>query len=433
MRREWPGIDALRLDKFYLFIRRFINCLFHLLKNNGFDVQITNSFMCVLENETFLANDKFLGNGVSYHVVSVFLDEFKVFLPVGVEVLEVVFRPFFAVMGKSRDKVLVGKVKCSVFDVLLKMGRELLVRRKMGDLDVDIGEETVNFGAIALVLGFSGKLYDLGSSPDCLQWNKKILFGLHGQFLKLEKDLKASGIEVLISVPVVKDDNEVPQLIPIDDMNNSSKNNKKAKKGSDGSKKKSKKKNGTLTNEEDDKENENVVIANGGSLIDEMTTDGNVVPFNESVISNLQMQFEKVAAEVGMEKDGASSIDSPKIKKRKRGRSKDGREPRNRSENATVEADAAAKSGEKSAKKVRFSIKNNLVWKPQSPMPPQSLRLPPSATPRGSALKKGIPPGPIREMPSATKKVGKQKKGRKVMKTVSPAIKRLRKLQALSI
>jgi len=56
---------------------------------------------------------------------------------------------------------------------------------------------------------------------------------------------------------------------------------------------------------------------------------------------------------------------------------------------------SAGKSAQRKVKRVRFSLKNNLVWKPYSPLPPESLRVPPSATPRGSALKKGVPPGPI--------------------------------------
>lgn len=56
---------------------------------------------------------------------------------------------------------------------------------------------------------------------------------------------------------------------------------------------------------------------------------------------------------------------------------------------------SAGKSAQRKVKRVRFSLKNNLVWKPYSPLPPENLRVPPSATPRGSALKKGVPPGPI--------------------------------------
>jgi hypothetical protein len=49
----------------------------------------------------------------------------------------------------------------------------------------------------------------------------------------------------------------------------------------------------------------------------------------------------------------------------------------------------------KKSKKVHFSLQHNIVWRPSTPLPPHDLRVPPGATPRGSALKKGIPPGPI--------------------------------------
>jgi len=173
------------------------------------------------------------------------------------------------------------------------------------------------------------------------------------------------------------------------------------------------------------------------------TGDESNLIFNESVISNLRMQFEKVAEEVGLGIDVSASVDSPEatigttdLKKRKRGRSialKDAPiQDLSDDKDEFERASAAAKGSEKSAKKVRFSMKNNLVWKPQTPLPPQNLRVPPSATPRGSALKKGVPPGPIREITPLMKKV-KQKKGRKGIKTISPAIKRLRKLRTLSV
>jgi ribosomal RNA-processing protein 1 len=60
------------------------------------------------------------------------------------------------------------------------------------------------------------------------------------------------------------------------------------------------------------------------------------------------------------------------------------------------------------------------------------LRIPPSVTPRGSALKKGVPPGPIREMPLQTKKA-KVKKGRRTIIGVVPSVKRLKKLRSLSV
>lgn len=77
----------------------------------------------------------------------------------------------------------------------------------------------------------------------------------------------------------------------------------------------------------------------------------------------------------------------------------------------------------KCAKGVKFSMMSNLVWKPNKPMPPQSLRLPPSVAPNGSALKQGVPLGPIRETPPTVKKIKTKvrsvKKIRIGVKTVS--------------
>ncbi|KAJ9689383.1 hypothetical protein PVL29_014862 [Vitis rotundifolia] len=459
MRREWPGIDALRLDKFYLLIRKFMNNFFLVLKNNSWDLEISKRLIVVLE----LEDGRFSGNGVGYHVASVFLEELRPFLPVRREIVSVLFEPFVEVMGRSADKVLVGKVKSNVFDFLVRMGQRLLEVRRLGGDEGGDGD-AVAFGTLAVGFGFSKKFYELGSAPDCLQGNRKVLFGLHEDFAKLEKDFASARIE--ISIPEVDncDEDGVPTLIPIaqpevevegasevvENVGNgsarkASKKSKKLKKVSGGSEKKNKmkkKKSPDLVSENsatvDD--NENVTVPNDENSNCEPTSDRSLIDFNESVISNLQMQFEKVAAEVGLGNELMGLCDSPTrpvngtvSKKRKRAKNNNEHDVSSQGDD---ESSALAKSKGKSAKKVKFSIKNNLVWKPQSPLPPQSLRLPPSVTPRGSALKKGIPPGPVREMPQ-TKKVKKRakslKKGRNGIKSISPAIKRLKKLQSLSI
>lgn len=487
MRREWSGIDFLRLDKFYLLIRRFLYHFFLVLKKNSWDLELSSRLMGVLEEKTLLATDKHPAQGVNYHISEVFLQELKPFLPIRLETLDVLFNPFLSLMKKSADKVLLNKIKFGIFDFLLRSGEKLLELKKAGN-DVDSGNQVELFGTIALTFGLSTKFFNLGSSSDCVQGNRKLLFVLHEDFLKLEKDLVNSGIE--IPVPQVNED--VSDLIPITGLqvaasevslepvevvpmvsngllaNKPSKKNKRAKRVSDGTRKKSKKnknvvsdsvvlENSPTSNENNDdmsiangenstedpevKNKDGSITSNGEISNGDLTNNGNLITFNESVISNLQMQFEKVAAEVGMGMDGVSSFELPTAssvnrtvsKKRKRAKSIDGQtHDLGLSSQGVLGGRATGKSGDKSTKKVRFSMKNNLVWKPHSPLPPQSLRLPPSATPRGSALKKGIPPGPIREIPPTTKKVKKRassvKKGRKI-----PAIKRLRKLQSFSV
>ncbi|XP_022720916.1 ribosomal RNA processing protein 1 homolog [Durio zibethinus] len=462
MRREWNGIDKLRLDKFCLLIRRFLNCFFSMLKKWSWDLDLSRRSIRVLVDGTFLADDKFNGNGVNYHIALVFLEEIRRFLPVKKEVVEVLLEPFVGIMGKVSDKVLVGKIRSNVFDVFVKMGRRLLELKRSGE-EVDEGDDVVVLGTISLIMGFSTKFYELGSSVDCYQGNRKVVLALHEEFLKLENDMTSLGFD--ISIPEGNEgdeEDEVPELIPIANkievdgsndvlepvevnVNGTAKKvlkeSKKAKKVTEGSGKTTKKcKDAECSTA--DQENDSLVPAESSSSTIEKNGDGDLIAFTKSVILNLQLQFEKVAAEVGLNSDVGNACNLPKVngavsKKRKRAKSTDGRKSQNGelTSQGDGEGGGTAKSGENSTKRVRFSMKNNLVWKPHNPLPPLSLRLPPSVTPRGSALKKGIPPGPIREMPPMTKKVKKAKsvkKARKVKKSMYPLAKRTKKLKSMS-
>lgn len=477
LRREWPGIDRLRLDKFYLLIRRFVKALFDLMRLRKWDVGVLGEYFGVLESDALLADDKLLGNGVNYHVASVFLEELaRVGFPVRKEVVDLILGPFFAVLMRGSDKILLGKVKSNVFDELVKAGTEVLSKKKLGE-DCDESNGNALLGVVALKMGLSGKLYEVTSSVDCIQGNRKIVLALHEQFLKLEKELESSGIE--IGIPEYNDDDddddaEVPQLIPIDfdagednmdggsqegaeDVvrddqldNGMERKSKKAKKGKDGDekkkKKKKKRKDGNTAEENGDlirivgSENMQLDSGSGDILSDFMENE-----LSETVILNLQKQFEKVAAEMDSESDDDSDPSfapviakkpSKRAKRAKRAKMGHDQELGDANTNGTADGgydDADGKSGEKSGKKVRFSMKNNLVWKPQTPLPPESLRLPPSVTPRGSALKKGVPPGPVVEMLPAKKKAKAKKKAQNRLKArPSTMIKRRKKVQTRS-
>ncbi|XP_038875379.1 ribosomal RNA processing protein 1 homolog [Benincasa hispida] len=467
MRREWAGIDALRLDKFYLLIRRFLHQFFALLKKHSWDLELCRCSVQVLEERVFFADDKFHGNGVNYQIASVFLEELKPFLPLQKEVIDVLFKPFLCSMVKLPDKVLLGKIKSNLFDVILKMGKQLLDRRKCGD-DVDSGDDIVVFGTISFTNLFSTTFYELGSSPDCCQGNRKVLFAMHEEFQKLEKDFISSGVEISLPGLQEQDGDEVPTLVPVsseeeapseismvdvdvnaDSTDKALKKQKKSKKATDDSGKKKAKKakkakettNGisdlVSENTPVNKDNENIVVANGENSNNEQISDGNMITFDETVISNLQMQFERAAAEADFEDSFASPVMSANgsVKKRKRAKNVDGSQKHEvvLSSQVDAEGNTAAKSEEKSVKKVRFSMKNNLVWKPHNPLPPESLRLPPSVTPRGSALKKGIPPGPILEFPATTKRTKRRAVAMRAKKGVrSLPVKRLKKLKSKS-
>ncbi|GAB2267426.1 hypothetical protein Dimus_002409 [Dionaea muscipula] len=446
MRREWPGIDRLRLDKFYLLIRVFIRHFFLLMKKENWDLGVLENYMRVLEQRVLYAavEDKDLGYGVSYHIVSVFCQELMPFLPLRLDALNVLFDPLVHVLGRTDNKVLVSKVKSDVFDCLLRNGRGLLGAKKSG-AEVVSKDEVVLLGTVAIVMRFSSRFYELGSAPDCVQGTRKALFDLHQTFLKLEKDVESSGIDIISFHENGGED--VPQLIPINESHPPKAKAKMDEDASDRPKKKSKKDKKVSKKEKLKRAIEASCDGDGG--VDEPADGMNsIITFNETAISNLQKQFEKVAEEAGLDEDGtSSSLESPippppqgncKVaKKRKRAAAKTIDHQVNAEGDDGVgddDDDDVPVSGEGSVKKVRFSMKSNLVWKPHTPLPPQSLRIPPSVTPRGSALKKGIPAGPVREITPERKKMKRKlKRGRKLATTASPAVKRLKKLITMSV
>lgn len=380
--------------------------------------------------------------GFSYHVVEIFLEELIKFLPVTKETLEVLLAPFLRILENSVDSSLVNKVRTDVFAKFLVNGGKYLGLKKGGD-EIEKGSEVELFGYIGLIMGFSKDLLDLAKKEETVQENKKILHELRDGFFKLEKDLEKSCIE--ISLPST----EIPiEVMKIENGEGSGeKLSKKRKKNKE--KKNKKKKLKTKENME-----EQLVRGSNIEELEEITDSGtienkenergneNMINLDENVISNLQKQFEKVAAEAGMSAESKYEIETPKItRKRKKAKSADKLEMSSELELSSEDGnmDTNGENISSSVKKVRFSMKSNLVWKPSSPMPPHDLRLPPSATPRGSALKKGVPPGPVRDISSPAamkKKKPKAKSAKKVLlkgsKSPSMAVKRLRKLQSLS-
>ncbi|GAB2219122.1 hypothetical protein Droror1_Dr00006751 [Drosera rotundifolia] len=446
MRREWAGIDRLRLDKFYMLIRVFVRGLFGVLKREGWDLGVVGEYVGVLEERVMKGSveDKGLGFGVSYHVAAIWCGELKGFLPVKGDVLEVLFGPFVRVLGRESDRVLVAKVRGDVFECLLRHGRELLEAKVEGK-ELDSRDEVVLLGTVGVVMRYSKVFYEMGSRADCVQGNRKVVFDLHKGFLKLEKNVESSGVVILIPErgDGNDDEEEVPQLIPLngkvqrlgDVVRKVGKQSKKDKKASKIKKSKKKLKGvadliEACTNDDN---NDEMIVSNDENMDSEPS-----ISLNEAVISNLQQQFEKIAKEAGLDEDGTTSLvplttqANGKLSK-KRKRAKSVAKEKSSSCLPNAEGDGASTIGEKTAKKVKFSMKNNLVWKPHTPLPPQDLRIPPSVTPRGSALKKGVPPGPVREISPEKKKMKKKKskKARKLAKSL-PAVKALKKIYVAS-
>ncbi|KAL5215150.1 hypothetical protein ABZP36_004302 [Zizania latifolia] len=464
LRREWAHIDTHRLDKFYLLNRRFLHHAFLLLSAHSFAPDLTSQVISILSEKVLLpeADNVAAGSprGLGYHVAEVFVDELLPVLPVSLQTMELLLSPFFTVLEKSSDRVMVAKVKSSVFNSFLDSGKQLLEMMKKGE-EVEKGSAEEKLGKVGLLFGFCKRFADIGAKVETVQANRKVLFGLRDEFMKVEKGLELSGVEIAVPESESTEEPVVTGVVNGMDLDEVKveKKKKKAKKASlvksekgGAEDLKQEKKVKEKKEKKKKKKQKKAEVVDGGDVTEHSTdtpaeedqhmVDGtDAITFDEAMMSNLQKQFEKAAAEAGMVNGGSSSSASPgkpvggkAAKKRKRVKSVDRLSEVSDGDDGISEGNVLSQDGEKSGKKVRFSMKNNLVWKPHNPLPPQCLRLPPSAIPRGSALKKGVKPGPIKETPTPVKKTKpKAKSAKKVLKkNPSLAVKRLRKLQSLS-
>ncbi|KAJ3085822.1 hypothetical protein HK102_013797 [Quaeritorhiza haematococci] len=76
MVREWYGIDRLRLDKFYMLLRKMHRATFQYLNvTAAWDETVVKHFVGILQAGVLKPNDMKNPNGLTYHVVDVFLEE----------------------------------------------------------------------------------------------------------------------------------------------------------------------------------------------------------------------------------------------------------------------------------------------------------------------------------------------------------------------
>jgi ribosomal RNA-processing protein 1 len=347
LRREWTHIDIHRLDKFYLLNRRFLNHSFLLLSANSFAPDLTSQITSVLSEKALLpeADNVITGSsrGLGYHVAEAFLDELLPVLPVSLQTMDVLLAQFFTVLEKSSDRIMVSKVKNGVFDRFLESGKQLLQSLKNGE-EVEKGSAEEKLGKIGLLFGFSKKFLDIGAKTETVQANRKVVFGLRDAFVAIEKGLQLSAIEIPVSEFVVA---EVPVVATVDaDMDlGEAKVQKKKKKA---------KKAALVEGEEEGKDSKHEKKIK-----------------KDKKEKKEKKKKKKVKGEDVMEQstDAPAEFNGKTEKKRKRSESAE------KSSEASDGDDGSdgivAEDGEKNGKKVRFSIKNNLVWKPHNPLPPE--------------------------------------------------------------
>ncbi|CAK9253745.1 unnamed protein product [Sphagnum jensenii] len=406
MRREWGGIDRLRLDKFYLLLRQVLVRVFAVLRKREWEDSTVEKFMNALLERALLVKNEFPALGINLHMTDIFLDELRKVQPLSSHTLGLMLEPFYSTIAASSDKSLLKRVRERVFDSLLEDAQGFLSRKQESKLD----REDETFGAQVLSLPVVTRLFALASAATTRQANQKVLYEICDGFRKLEKLVVAAGVDISSlkaeqALAVHRYDGNVGDGLEMASgmLQDKQKKSKAvgAHEDTEGlSKKKRKVKDVGIGFQQTGEEIRDSSLVRGSESSVDISIDG-------AVISNLEQKFALINDQESFEsKFGSflSPFNTGSKKKRKRGKKGEESEPSSGAEvmqllPSQVDTPATGRNSSAKKKKVRFMLKNNLVWK-QGPLPPQSMRTPPAATPRGSALKKGALPGPIHSSPS---------------------------------
>ncbi|KAK9457843.1 hypothetical protein V1511DRAFT_491013 [Dipodascopsis uninucleata] len=73
--REWSKIDVLRMDKFYLLLRRFVNAMFRRLLTDKWNAREIKSFNDVLQEFPLNPTNTGISDGIRYHMIDIYVDE----------------------------------------------------------------------------------------------------------------------------------------------------------------------------------------------------------------------------------------------------------------------------------------------------------------------------------------------------------------------
>uniref|UniRef100_A0A672HWL8 Ribosomal RNA processing 1 n=1 Tax=Salarias fasciatus TaxID=181472 RepID=A0A672HWL8_SALFA len=137
VKREWTGIDRLRMDKFFQLVRFMFRQTFELLKKNSWD---SGKFVDLLTAELLQSSSE-APSGLQLHVLDLYLTELAA---VGSAELTadqslVFIVPFCKIAAKTKDAMLLGAICSSIFSTIIDQApfaiQDLMKELKAADSD----------------------------------------------------------------------------------------------------------------------------------------------------------------------------------------------------------------------------------------------------------------------------------------------------------
>ncbi|KAI0756336.1 Nop52-domain-containing protein [Daedaleopsis nitida] len=125
--REWNSIDRLRIDKYYMLVRRFVNATFRLLIRADWDASACKEYISILSNRggPLCPDDTRVPTSLAYHLADIYIEELDKALgssavdsPLPAP-LSTLFAPFFTLAARTPTTVTYRRIQSALLDPLL--------------------------------------------------------------------------------------------------------------------------------------------------------------------------------------------------------------------------------------------------------------------------------------------------------------------------
>ncbi|CAL8467083.1 g6619 [Coccomyxa elongata] len=405
MQREWFGIDKLRLDKFMMLVRKFLHQLFVHLQEGGWDSERTAAFCAFLLDDVIMKSDREPSAGFSLHLADIAVSELceacEEAGPVPTEALQALLEPFSLAAAHTKRPALLARLQDGVFGELLQTG---------------------NSGALANMdmRALAARLFDLGAQPEVRARNREVLYALSKLFERAEAKRQKRAHEAASKPGALQSSAPRPAQAASASPAAEAAASKDA--GAQASSKQTKKQgksdgpsaselarsglaelpavstpttaarpaqpNGKKRKEAALDEESKAAASKVGGTSGEPVHKSAAVPTAETLV-----QIGQASAQfTGKKRKKSMAALVAEAAAMKAGRGAGGAEsagvatPVSAGRQALMSAEQLTQSQLK--KQVKFSMKNNLYFEKGGPVPPAEVRTPPTAKPKGSALKK---------------------------------------------
>ncbi|KZS93161.1 Nop52-domain-containing protein [Sistotremastrum niveocremeum HHB9708] len=124
--REWNGIDRLRMDKYYMLVRKYVRASFTLLLRTNWKAEYCEEYNKILTSRDgpIHPDNPKLPNSLTYHVIDLYLEEIQRSLqessPCHPAPLHTLLDPFIILASKTSNNITYDRLQSSLFDPLIQ-------------------------------------------------------------------------------------------------------------------------------------------------------------------------------------------------------------------------------------------------------------------------------------------------------------------------